>query len=87
MNKFRDWPTIKRKIQKVKMIQKNDFIEIEYTGKTKDEGIIFDTTDEKLAKEQGFLQENAAYGPVIICVGQNQVISGLDNGIFMLKEL
>jgi FKBP-type peptidyl-prolyl cis-trans isomerase SlyD len=60
------------------MIKKNDFIQIEYTGKTKEEGIIFDTTDEKLAKEQGFLQENATYGPVVICVGQNQVISGLD---------
>ncbi len=60
------------------MIQKNDFIEIEYTGKTKEEGIIFDTTDKNLAKEQGFLQKDATYGPVIICLGQNQVIAGLD---------
>ncbi len=68
------------------MIQKNDFIEIEYTARTKDEGIIFDTTDEKLAKEQGFLQKNAVYGPAVICVGQKQVIAGLDDKIIG-KEL
>jgi FKBP-type peptidyl-prolyl cis-trans isomerase SlyD len=59
------------------MIQKNDFIEIEYIGKT-DDGIVFDTTDEKTAKDEGFFQDNAKYGPIVICVGQGHVIPGLD---------
>ena len=31
-------------------IKKGDFIEVEYTGKIIDDGIVFDTTDEKVAK-------------------------------------
>lgn len=58
-------------------IKKGDFIEIEYTGKTK-EGIVFDTTSEEVAKKNKFYNKDASYGPVIICVGQQHVISGLD---------
>ena len=37
-------------------IKNNDFIEIEYTGKVKD-GPIFDTTDEKIAKDNNIYNE------------------------------
>jgi FKBP-type peptidyl-prolyl cis-trans isomerase 2 len=63
------------------MIQKNDFVEIEYTGKTTDEGFIFDTTNEKIAKENRISEEHAIYGPIVICVGQNQILAGLDKNI------
>jgi len=59
-------------------IQEKDFIELEYTGKLKEENIIFDTTDEKTAKDNDLYQENAEYAPIVICVGQSQIISGLD---------
>ena len=32
-------------------IKKHDFVEIEYTGKIKEDNVIFDTTYEKVAKE------------------------------------
>jgi len=60
------------------MLKKNDFIEIEYTGSTKDEEIVFDTTDEKTAKDNGIHNPEVKYGPVTICVGQGQTIPGLD---------
>ncbi len=60
------------------MLKKNDFIEIEYTGLTKEEEIIFDTTDEKTAKDSGIHNEGVKYGPVTICIGQGQTIPGLD---------
>ena len=63
------------------MIKKNDFVEIEYTGKIKDEDIVFDTTDETLAKEEGIHGQRTKYGPVVICVGQSQLISGLDKDL------
>ena len=63
------------------MIQKNDFIEIEYTGKTKEEGIVFDTTIEQVAKDNDITDENASYGPTVICVGHSQIIAGLDNNL------
>ncbi|MFT4302974.1 MAG: FKBP-type peptidyl-prolyl cis-trans isomerase [Candidatus Woesearchaeota archaeon] len=59
-------------------LNKNDFIEVEYTGTLKDEGIIFDTTDEKIAKESGLDTKQVKYGPVKICIGQGQIIKGID---------
>lgn len=61
-------------------IKTNDFIEIEYTGKVKD-SIIFDTTDEKTAKDNNIYNEKTEFGPIIICVGQQQVIKGLDKNL------
>ena len=58
-------------------IKKQDFIEIEYTGKIKEDNIIFDTTDEKLAKEN-HLHSHGGFGPVVICVGEEQVLKGID---------
>lgn len=60
-------------------IKDKDFIEIEYTGKCED--IVFDTTNEEKAKEQDIHNENTAYGPVVICVGQGQVLKGLDKNL------
>ena len=60
-------------------IKKHDFVEIEYTGKLKDENIIFDTTDEKVAKENKLHGHD--YGPIIICVGGEQLLKGLDKNL------
>lgn len=57
---------------------KGDFVEVEYTGKIKDPEVIFDTTDEKTAKEAGLHNPKLQYGPVIVCIGQGQLIQGLD---------
>ena len=66
-------------------IQLKDFIEIDYTGSIKEDGIIFDTTMEAVAKEQQIHNPEMTYGPIIICVGEGQVIKGLDNQ-FIGKE-
>lgn len=60
-------------------IKKHDFIEIEYTGKLKEDNVVFDTTDEKIAKENN-LQDHD-YGPVVICIGEEQLLKGLDKNI------
>ena len=68
------------------MIKKSDFIEIEYTGKLKEDGTVFDTTDEQTAKDNHLYKETAEYGPLIICVGEQHLLSGLDK--FLIgKEL
>ena len=63
------------------VIQKKDFIEIEYTGKIKEDAIVFDTTDEKIAKDNDIHNEEVAYGPVVLCVGEGQVLAGLDKAL------
>ena len=62
------------------IVSKKDFIEIEYTGKLKDENVVFDTTDETVAKENG-LESHSGYGSVIICVGEEQLLKGLDKNL------
>ena len=63
------------------MIKKGDFIEIDYTGKLKDENIVFDTTSKDIAKKEGIENAKMAYKPVVICVGENHVIKGLDEDL------
>ena len=69
-------------------IKKNDFIEIDYTGKFADDNQVFDTTKESVAKENDFFneQEKDKFKPMIVCVGQRQVIEGLDNAFINKKE-
>ena len=61
-------------------VSKKDFVEIEYTGRIKENNLVFDTTSEKVAKENK-LNANSNYGPVIICIGEQQILSGLDKHI------
>lgn len=58
--------------------KKKDFVEIEYTGFTKDNNVAFDTTDEALAKKENFHNKNHEYGPKIAVLGESQLIKGLD---------
>ncbi len=59
-------------------IKLNDFVEIEYTGRLSGQNVIFDTTDKKLAQEAGLNNREAQYGSVVVCVGQKQLVPGLD---------
>jgi len=62
-------------------IKQKDFIEIDYTGKVKDDGYVFDTTDETTARKEELHNEEMTYGPVIICVGEKHLVKGLDDAI------
>jgi FKBP-type peptidyl-prolyl cis-trans isomerase SlyD len=55
--------------------KKNDFIELEFTGKVKD-GEIFDTNVQEEAKK---LDLKLSEKPMIICIGQGMVLKGLDS--------
>ena len=44
-------------------IKQHDFVEIEYTGTIKEDNTIFDTTEEKVAKEHGAYDKHANYSP------------------------
>ena len=59
-------------------LNEKDFIEIEYTGIIKEDNVVFDTTDENLAKEEGIYSSRMIYGPVTICIGEGHVLKGLD---------
>ncbi len=61
-------------------INEGDFIKISYTGKLED-GSIFDTTNEEVAKVHNIHDPNGRYGGDVIIIGVNQMIAGLEEDI------
>ena len=57
-------------------IKEGDFVKLSYTGSAN--GMVFDTTDEDAAKKANIHTPSALYGPIVVCVGQKHVITGLD---------
>jgi FKBP-type peptidyl-prolyl cis-trans isomerase SlyD len=62
-------------------IKKGDFIEVEYDGFLKEGNFLFDTTNEEKAKKEGIFSKGMTYGPIIICVGEQQLLKSLDDFI------
>lgn len=62
------------------MISEGDFIRLSYVAKLED-GTVFDTTEEEVAKEHGIYNENARYGDIFIVVGKGHVLKGLEEDI------
>ncbi len=62
-------------------IQQNDFVEIDFVGRLKDDGAVFDVTSVERAKEYHLFSEGAHYGPRVICVGQRQIVKGVDDAL------
>ena len=61
-------------------IEKGDFIRLSYTGKT-DDGRVFDTTDEDVAKANNIYNEKGKYGGDVIIVGAMHTVAGLDEDL------
>ncbi|MBT3261944.1 peptidylprolyl isomerase [Candidatus Woesearchaeota archaeon] len=61
------------------VIKKGDFVEIDFIGRVKEGNHIFDLTKKSVAEKEGIVNKNAAYSPKIICVGNGDVVKGLDN--------
>ena len=61
-------------------IQKGDFIKLNYTGKFED-GRVFDTTDEDLAKKEDIFNPRGLYGGDVVIVGAGHTIEGLDEDL------
>jgi len=62
-------------------IKTKDFVEIDYTGMITESNAVFDTTLEKVAKENHIHNTGMTYQAIIICVGEHQVPIGLDHAI------
>ena len=61
-------------------IQKGDFIKLNYTGRFED-GRVFDTTDEELAKKEEIFNPRGLYGGDVVIVGAGHTIEGLDGDL------
>ena len=59
-------------------IKKNDFVELDFTGRLKDTNEVFDTTDAEVAKDNKIFSEKTEYNSVIICIGEGHILKGVD---------
>lgn len=66
-------------------MEKNDFVRISYTGRIKETGEVFDTTDEEIAKKEKIFNPKAKYGAVPIIVGEEKTIKGIDEALLEMK--
>jgi len=66
-------------------MEKNDFVRIEYIGRIKETGELFDTTSEEVAKKEGAFNPNVKYGPAPVIVGRNKIIKGVDDALLNMK--
>ena len=66
-------------------IQKSDFILVDYTAKVKETGDIFDTTSEKIAKDNKLFKEGDLYESRLVVVGEGWVLKALDEALISFK--
>lgn len=62
-------------------VETGNFIEVEYVARVKTTNKIFDLTDEKLAKKEGIFSDKMEYGPIVVCIGEGQLLRGLDDEV------
>jgi len=63
------------------VLQKGDFILIEYVAKVKETGEVFDTTIEETAKKERLYKEGEIYEPKLVVIGEGWVLKTLDESL------
>ncbi|MDR2944033.1 MAG: peptidylprolyl isomerase [Methanosarcinales archaeon] len=58
-------------------LKKGDFIRLNYTGRMEN-GTVFDTTDEEVAKAENVYTPQGLYGGDVVVIGYGHTIAGLD---------
>jgi len=64
-------------------LKDGDIVTLDYEGRT--EGVLFDTTLEKVAKKENALVENRKYTPITVVVGEGRLVPGFENDLKRAK--
>ncbi|MCG3215159.1 MAG: FKBP-type peptidyl-prolyl cis-trans isomerase [Candidatus Heimdallarchaeota archaeon] len=67
-------------------LQSGDMVNINYTGRTKEDNKVFDTTFEDVAKKEDIFDEKVIYRPFTLIIGKNWLPEGLEEEIIGMKE-
>jgi len=66
------------------LLQKGDFILIDYVGKVKETGEVFDTTIEEIARKERLYKEGEIYEPKLVVLGEGWILKALEEEILKL---
>ncbi len=68
------------------MVQKGDYILLEYTVTSKDDGKVVETTVEDTAKQANIYNPDEVYGPRLIIVGETKLFEPLEQALLAADE-
>ena len=67
-------------------MEKGDFVIIDYVGRIKETGEIFDTTIEDVAKKEGVYEEGRIYEPKLVVIGEGWILKALEEKLLEMDE-
>ncbi len=67
-------------------LEQGDMVNINYTGRTKEDNKVFDTTFENIAKKEDVFDEKVVYRPFTLIIGKNWLPVGLEEELVGMKE-
>jgi len=62
-------------------MKEGDFVLVDFVGRIKETGEIFDLTVEEVARENGIYEPNFIYKPVPVIVGSHMIIKGVEEAL------
>ncbi len=77
--------TTKAKTTTSSVVEQGSLIYVDYVGRTKDDGKVFDLTLEEVAKEEGLYKEDGYYEPMLVAVGWNWMLQALEEELVGMK--
>lgn len=66
-------------------IEKGDFIVVNYVGRVKETGEVFDMTVEEVARKERLYKEGEIYEPKLVVAGEGWVLKALDESLLNLE--
>jgi len=66
-------------------MKEGDIILLDFVGRIKETGEIFDLTVESVAKENGIYDPNFAYKPIPVIVGSHMIIKGVEDELMSMN--
>ena len=67
-----------------RVVKAGDTVQVDYTGRFEN-GTVFDTSREDVAKQTGVYVNGRTYAPITFMVGSGQMIKGFDKGVIGIK--
>ncbi|TFG13088.1 peptidylprolyl isomerase [Candidatus Thorarchaeota archaeon] len=67
------------------VVKENSLVYVDYVGRTKEDGEVFDLTLEDVAKEEGVYKEDDRYEPMLVAVGWNWLLKAIEDELVGMK--
>ena len=66
-------------------LNSGDLVRIAFTGRRSSDQVIFETTDDKVARETGIFDPKAVYGPRLVIIDRGMMLPGLEAGVRQME--